>query len=36
VKILLHISFEEQGKRLEERRTDPAKSWKFKESDLAE
>jgi PPK2 family polyphosphate:nucleotide phosphotransferase len=36
VKFLLHISYEEQGKRLEERRTDPAKRWKYKESDLAE
>ncbi|MGA2211104.1 MAG: PPK2 family polyphosphate kinase [Acidimicrobiales bacterium] len=36
VKFLLHVSYEEQGKRLEERKTDPAKSWKFKEADLAE
>lgn len=36
VKFLLHISYGEQGKRLEERRTDPLKRWKFKESDLAE
>jgi PPK2 family polyphosphate:nucleotide phosphotransferase len=36
VKFLLHISYDEQGKRLEERRRDPSKRWKFKESDLAE
>ncbi|HXY45816.1 MAG TPA: PPK2 family polyphosphate kinase [Acidimicrobiales bacterium] len=36
VKFLLHISYEEQGRRLEQRRTDPDKRWKFKESDLAE
>ncbi len=36
VKFLLHISYEEQGKRLEERRTDPVKHWKFKEADLLE
>lgn len=36
VKFLLHISYEEQGKRLKERRDEPDKRWKFKESDLAE
>jgi PPK2 family polyphosphate:nucleotide phosphotransferase len=36
VKLMLHISYEEQGKRLRERQDDPAKRWKFKASDLAE
>jgi PPK2 family polyphosphate:nucleotide phosphotransferase len=36
VKFLLHISYEEQGRRLEERRTEPDKRWKYNEADLAE
>jgi PPK2 family polyphosphate:nucleotide phosphotransferase len=36
VKVMLHISYEEQGKRLQQRQDDPAKRWKFKASDLAE
>jgi polyphosphate kinase 2 (PPK2 family) len=34
VKVFLHVSKEEQRKRLEERREDPEKRWKFRESDL--
>jgi PPK2 family polyphosphate:nucleotide phosphotransferase len=34
VKILLHISRSEQGKRLQERIEDPAKRWKFRPEDL--
>lgn len=36
VKLMLHISYDEQGKRLERRQEDPTKRWKFKASDLAE
>lgn len=36
VKFLLQISYEEQGRRLQERRDEPDKRWKFKEADLAE
>ncbi len=36
VKFLLHISYDEQGDRLDERRTEPEKHWKFKEADVAE
>jgi len=35
-KFFLHISKEEQRERLEERLSNPAKNWKFQESDLAE
>jgi PPK2 family polyphosphate:nucleotide phosphotransferase len=34
VKVFLHVSKQEQRTRLEERRTDPEKRWKFRESDL--
>ena len=34
VKVMLHISYDEQGERLMERLTDPAKFWKFNPSDL--
>ncbi|MCX4469772.1 Polyphosphate kinase 2 (PPK2) [Micromonospora sp. MW-13] len=34
VKVLLHISYAEQGQRLLERLTDPAKHWKYRPSDL--
>jgi PPK2 family polyphosphate:nucleotide phosphotransferase len=34
VKIMLHISRSEQGKRLQERIEDPAKRWKFRPEDL--
>ena len=34
LKFLLHISHEEQGKRLQARLDDPAKHWKFDPSDL--
>jgi PPK2 family polyphosphate:nucleotide phosphotransferase len=34
VKICLHVSKEEQGKRLQERLDDPKKSWKFRPGDL--
>ena len=35
-KFFLHISKEEQRKRLEERLSDPAKNWKFQSADLDE
>ena len=34
VKIFLHVSKEEQGKRLQERLDDPEKRWKFRLGDL--
>jgi len=34
VKVFLHISRDEQGKRLQERLDDPEKVWKFQRSDL--
>jgi PPK2 family polyphosphate:nucleotide phosphotransferase len=34
VKVFLHISRDEQGRRLQERLDDPEKSWKFQRSDL--
>ena len=34
MKFLLHISFDEQGKRLQERVDDPTKRWKFSTGDL--
>jgi PPK2 family polyphosphate:nucleotide phosphotransferase len=34
VKVFLHVSKEEQRARLEERREDPEKRWKFREADL--
>jgi len=34
LKFMLHISFEEQGKRLQERVDDPTKHWKFSMDDL--
>jgi PPK2 family polyphosphate:nucleotide phosphotransferase len=34
VKVLLHISYAEQGERLMERLTDPTKYWKYNPSDL--
>ncbi len=34
LKFMLHISFEEQGRRLQERIDDPAKHWKFSMGDL--
>src|ERR1700722_11759921 len=34
VKVFLHISRDEQGKRLQERLDDPEKAWKFQRSDL--
>jgi PPK2 family polyphosphate:nucleotide phosphotransferase len=34
VKVLLHVSKEEQGKRLQERIDDPEKRWKFRREDL--
>lgn len=34
LKFLLHVSRDEQGKRLEERLTDPKKNWKFRAGDL--
>lgn len=36
LKFYLHISAEEQKKRLEERLTDPNKGWKFSENDIME
>ncbi len=36
VKCMLHISKDEQAKRLEERRTDPAKQYKFNVGDIEE
>lgn len=36
LKFFLHISREEQRKRLEERLANPAKNWKFQKGDLAE
>lgn len=35
LKFMLHISFKEQGERLQERFDDPAKQWKFSLGDLA-
>lgn len=34
VKVFLHVSREEQGKRLQERLDNPEKAWKFKREDL--
>ena len=34
VKVFLHVSKEEQGKRFQERIDDPEKSWKFRKADL--
>ncbi|MEO8023239.1 PPK2 family polyphosphate kinase [Polaromonas sp.] len=34
LKFMLHVSFEEQGKRLQERVDDPTKRWKFSLGDL--
>ncbi|MGW1058835.1 PPK2 family polyphosphate kinase [Micromonospora rubida] len=34
VKVMLHISYAEQGERLSERLSDPAKHWKYNPSDL--
>jgi PPK2 family polyphosphate:nucleotide phosphotransferase len=34
LKFMLHISFKEQGRRLQERLDDPAKQWKFSLGDL--
>jgi PPK2 family polyphosphate:nucleotide phosphotransferase len=34
VKVFLHVSKEEQGRRFQERMTDPAKAWKFRMGDL--
>jgi PPK2 family polyphosphate:nucleotide phosphotransferase len=34
VKVMLHISFEEQGKRLAQRLEDPAKFWKYNPDDV--
>jgi PPK2 family polyphosphate:nucleotide phosphotransferase len=36
VKLMLHISYDEQGKRLQKRQDDPSKRWKFKAADIAE
>lgn len=36
VKVMLHISYEEQRKRLLERLTDPTKHWKYNPSDVDE
>jgi PPK2 family polyphosphate:nucleotide phosphotransferase len=36
VKLMLHISYTEQGKRLRSRLDDPTKRWKFEASDIAE
>jgi polyphosphate kinase 2 (PPK2 family) len=36
LKFFLHISEDEQGKRLEERRDDPRKRWKFSSADVEE
>jgi PPK2 family polyphosphate:nucleotide phosphotransferase len=36
IKVMLHISKEEQGRRLEARLDDPTKYWKYNPSDLAE
>ena len=36
VKVFLHISREEQGKRLRKRLENPEKAWKFRRSDLAD
>ena len=36
IKLFLHISKDEQKKRLEERIKDPSKQWKFSESDIIE
>jgi PPK2 family polyphosphate:nucleotide phosphotransferase len=36
LKFYLHISSEEQEKRLQERRSDPTKMWKYNENDYAE
>jgi PPK2 family polyphosphate:nucleotide phosphotransferase len=34
IKVFLHVSREQQGKRLRERLTNPEKAWKFRRSDL--
>jgi PPK2 family polyphosphate:nucleotide phosphotransferase len=34
VKVFLHVSYDEQGKRLQERLDDPEKRWKFRAGDL--
>jgi PPK2 family polyphosphate:nucleotide phosphotransferase len=34
VKVFLHVSRDEQGRRLHERLVDPEKAWKFRQSDL--
>jgi PPK2 family polyphosphate:nucleotide phosphotransferase len=36
VKVMLHISYEEQGRRLAERLADPTKHWKYNPADLDE
>jgi PPK2 family polyphosphate:nucleotide phosphotransferase len=36
VKLFLHVSKHEQGRRLEARRDDPSKRWKFQDSDVRE
>jgi PPK2 family polyphosphate:nucleotide phosphotransferase len=36
LKFYLHVSFEEQEERLEERKTDPTKMWKYNENDYKE
>jgi PPK2 family polyphosphate:nucleotide phosphotransferase len=36
VKVFLHVSHEEQGKRLQERLDNPEKRWKFRAGDLAD
>jgi PPK2 family polyphosphate:nucleotide phosphotransferase len=36
LKCFLHVSYEEQGRRLVDRLTDPTKRWKFDEADLVE
>ena len=36
LKFFLHISFEEQGRRLQARIDDPSKHWKFSEGDVSE
>jgi polyphosphate kinase 2 (PPK2 family) len=36
VKLFLHISYEEQSRRLQERLTEPDKNWKFNPNDIKE
>lgn len=36
IKCFLHVSYEEQGRRMLDRLTDPTKRWKFEEGDLVE